>query len=199
MESEMARKTDARRADLKAKLLTLAEETIAKAGLPALRARDLAKEAGCSVGAIYTHFDDLSELVLEINARTFTRLGAAIDARVAQSDTAPQDRLVAMSQAYVSFARENRLVWRALFEVDIGDGAPDWYRTAMGALFGQITETLYDLTPEMETAERDLFARALFSSVHGIVALGLDEIEVGVPEDRLEDMAELLIRRATQI
>jgi len=194
----MARKTDARRADLRARLLSLAEEKIATDGVHALRARDLAAEAGCSVGAIYTHFSDLSKLVLEINAKTFERLGAAIEAQTRSAGSAPHDQLAAMSKAYVGFARDNRLIWRALFEVDVGDGAPEWYRTAMGALFGRITSTLEDIVPEMDDPDRELFARALFSSVHGVVALGLDQIAVGVPEDRLEDMAEVIVRRATQ-
>ena len=58
----MASKVDLRKAALKEKLVNLAEAQIAEAGLQSIRARDLAKAAGCAVGAIYSHFDDLGAL-----------------------------------------------------------------------------------------------------------------------------------------
>ena len=59
----MATKTQARREDLRLKLLDLAEATIKQHGLSSLRARDLATAAECSVGAIYNVFNDLDGLV----------------------------------------------------------------------------------------------------------------------------------------
>ena len=74
----MSEKIEARKAALKKNLTDLAEAQIAAQGFASLRARDLAKEAGCSVGAIYNVFDDLTALTLEVNGRTFLRLGAFV-------------------------------------------------------------------------------------------------------------------------
>ncbi|MFT6075628.1 MAG: AcrR family transcriptional regulator, partial [Yoonia sp.] len=60
----MASKTETRRTELRNKLIDIAEKTIATEGLSALRARDLAAQAGCAVGAIYNVFGDLAELAL---------------------------------------------------------------------------------------------------------------------------------------
>ena len=49
----MAIETEIRREDLRNKLIELGEAIIAEHGLSALKARTLAAEAGCSVGAIY--------------------------------------------------------------------------------------------------------------------------------------------------
>ncbi len=46
-------------AALREALVSAAERTVAAQGLSGLRARDLAREAGCAVGAIYTVFPDL--------------------------------------------------------------------------------------------------------------------------------------------
>src|SRR5437867_10299506 len=66
--------TDQRRARLRDALVTAAEQAIAQQGLGSLRARALAEEVGCAVGAIYNVVEDLDDLVLLVNARTLTAL-----------------------------------------------------------------------------------------------------------------------------
>src|SRR5215210_5457493 len=80
-------KTAARRENLKEALVAAAERTIKIRGLRGLKARDLAAEAGCAVGAIYNVVTDLDDLILAVNARTLAALeralkeaGGAIDA-----------------------------------------------------------------------------------------------------------------------
>jgi len=55
-------------------LISAAARTIAEQGLSGLKARALADEAGCAVGAIYNVVEDLDELVLLANARTLAAL-----------------------------------------------------------------------------------------------------------------------------
>src|SRR5437764_12558712 len=66
--------TDQRRARLRDALVTAAEHAIAQQGPGSLRARALAEEVGCAVGAIYNVVEDLDDLVLLVNARTLTAL-----------------------------------------------------------------------------------------------------------------------------
>src|SRR5437879_2081328 len=66
--------TDQRRARLRDALVTAAEQAIAQQGLGSLRARALAEEVGCAVGAIYNVVEDLDDLVLLVNARTLAAL-----------------------------------------------------------------------------------------------------------------------------
>lgn len=191
-------KVDERRAALRLKLIDLAEAQIAEGGLVSLRARDLAKGAGCAVGAIYNHFDDLNALILEVNGRTFSRLGEAVGGAVAQAEVLdPKQRLIVMSHAYLDFAAEQQTLWRALFDVQMSlDGpVPDWYLQALGGLFAYIAAPLREVFPEMPEAELDLMTRALFSSVHGIVLLGLERRISGVPIDQIREMiAQVLLR-----
>ncbi|MBO9464915.1 TetR/AcrR family transcriptional regulator [Tropicibacter sp. R15_0] len=194
----MSEKTKARKAALREKLIELAEAQIAAEGLPSLRARSLAKEAGCAVGAIYTHFDDLNALTLEVNGRTFRRLGAKVAEAVAESASQPpRDRLIAMSHAYLYFAAEQPTLWRALFDVEMStDGpVPQWYMDALGGLFSYISEPLAEIFPDMHEQDLDLMTRALFSSVHGIVLLGLEQRISGVPLPLLKKMIAQVLSR----
>jgi AcrR family transcriptional regulator len=193
----MATKTELRRQDLRDKLIIIAERTIAQKGLSALRARDLAGEAGCAVGAIYNVFGDLTDLALAVNARTFHRLGADVAEALADAPEDPVEQLVVMAQAYHRFAADNHLSWRALFDIERapGETAPDWYLQEMGQLFAYISDPLAVIFPQRDTEELGLLTRALFSSVHGIVLLGLDEASAGVSTQNIDRMIALILKQ----
>ena len=194
----MAESTRARRDQLRTALVDIAELWVAEGGLERLKARPLAQAAGCSVGAIYTVFGDLTELTLAVNARTFVRLGRAVSEAVAAlPDASALDRLVTMGRAYLAFAADNPLAWRARFELRMDDPAivPDWYVTELRALFAIIAAPLRERFPDASDAEIGLLTRTLFSSVHGIVLLGLESRLSAVPREALDDMIALAIRR----
>ena len=187
-----------RRTALRDVLIDAAERQIQTGGLTSLRARDLAREAGCALGAIYNAVGDLGELTLAVNARTFHRLGAYVKDQTPH-DTPPVDRLVAMAKAYRLFATENHNAWRALFDIERAPGtaAPDWYLTEMSGLFALIHGPLSELDPNASPQDLDLLTRALFSSVHGIVLLALEQASAGVPATEADRMIELILRRLT--
>ncbi|MCH2068897.1 TetR/AcrR family transcriptional regulator [Shimia sp.] len=192
----MAGKVAERRAALRIKLIELAEEQIAAGGLSSLKARELAKGAGCAVGAIYNVFDDLHDLVLEVNGRTFKKLGAAVSASYDGSES-PRQRLILMSNAYLEFAAAHPKLWRALFDVEMTeDGAvPEWYLSSLGALFANIRAPLSELYSEMGEEELGLMTRAMFSAVHGIVLLGLENRISGVPPEHIRTMIAQVLSR----
>ena len=194
----MAGKVAERRKALRENLVVIAERVIAEKGLGALRARDLAAEAECAVGAIYNVFGDLTDLVLTVNARTFHRLGADVAEALAAAPQDPVEQLVVMAQAYHHFAAANHLSWRALFDVERapGEAAPDWYLEEMGRLFTYISDPLAVIFPQRDREDLALLTRALFSSVHGIVLLGLDEASAGVPSADIDRMIALVLRQA---
>ncbi|MDC1229457.1 TetR/AcrR family transcriptional regulator [Octadecabacter sp.] len=190
----MAGKVEARRAVLRDTLIAHAETRIKADGLKNLRTRDLAKDAGCALGAIYNVFGDLNDLVLAVNARTFHRLGAAVAETLAQAPQNATQQLIVMSHAYHRFAAENFNAWRALFDIErpAGEAAPDWYLAEIGQLFAYIDAPLSVLFPDHDAQKRALLTKALFSSVHGIVLLGLDEASEGVPAAQLDEMISLI-------
>ncbi|NVK12754.1 MAG: TetR/AcrR family transcriptional regulator [Rhodobacteraceae bacterium] len=187
----MAGKVEARKTALRQKLVEAAEIRIARDGAGALRARDLAQDAGCAVGAIYNAFDDLTAIIMAVNGRTFQKLGAAVEASVAGREAEPPTRrLILMSNAYLHFAVENTNLWRAMFDMRMTaeDKAPEWYLTALDDLFANIARPVGELFPDKDAGEASLMVRALFSAVHGIVLLGLEQRISGVPPERIEQM-----------
>lgn len=193
----MAGKVAERRRALRENLIEIAERSIAEKGLGALRARDLAAEAGCAVGAIYNVFGDLDDLVLAVNARTFQRLGADVAAALSAAPQDPVEQLVVMAHTYHHFAAANHQSWRALFDLERAPDTarPDWYQQEMGQLFTYISDPLAVIFPQRDPHELALLARALFSSVHGIVLLGLDQASAGVPSDDIDRMIDLVLRQ----
>lgn len=183
-----------RRASLREKLLDAAEQTVIERGLTAVKARDLATQVGCALGAIYTAFQDLDELVLRVNMRTLGRLETAL--AEALGTAAPGAALLAMARTYLNFARRNEPSWRALFEHRLPPGVavPDWYVEARERLFGRLEAPLAELLPQVDAVQRARLARTLFSSVHGVVALGLEQKIADTPAEVLDEELEKLVR-----
>lgn len=168
--------------NLRELLVNAAERQIAREGLPSVRARALAAEAGCAVGAIYNVVADIDELIFAVNERTLAELEQHLEAAVAVAGDPARievatERLAAMAGAYLDFAVENRMLWRAMFEHQIAAGReiPDSYRQAQTRLFGYVEAPLGVLLSQAPPARRVALARSLFSAVHGMVSLGLDE------------------------
>jgi AcrR family transcriptional regulator len=188
--------TTERREALRETLIKVAAAAIAAGGLAQLKARDLAREAGCALGAIYTVFPDLDALILAVNARTLDRIDTAMRA----ARDAPQDaeraiaRLVELATAYLDFAVAHTGLWRALFEhrLPAGQTVPDDYLAQQMTLFRHIVAPLEALQPDMHERARLMLARSLFSAVHGVVDLGLEEKLTAVPLPELRRLVVLL-------
>ena len=191
----MAGKVEIRRAALRDALIQHAQTRITADGLKNLRARDLAEDAGCALGAIYNVFGDLNDLVLAVNAGTFKRLGAAVAESLSDAPQDATQQLIVMSHAYHHFAAENFNTWRALFDIEgaPGEAASGWYLQEMGQLFTYIDAPLSVIFPQHTAETRALLTKALFSSVHGIVLLGLDDASAGVPAAQLDEMISLIL------
>ena len=180
------RHTD-RHAALREQLIDAAERTIAEKGLVALKARDLAQEVGCAVGTIYNVFEHLDELVLCVGLRTLAMLEAALGAVPPlgghHSTEKAADDLVRLALAYLEFAAKHTVRWRALFEHRMSEARPlpEWFVEQQHRLFAQVERRLAALLPELDRDARRILARTVFSAVHGIVVLGLEEKLVSLP------------------
>jgi AcrR family transcriptional regulator len=196
----MAGKVQKKRDDLRLKLIDIAEERIKTGGISEVRARDLAKEAGCAVGAIYNVFGDMNDLIMAVNARTFKRVGAQVSAAVtAEPPGHPVNTMIAMSHAYLHFARDNTPAWRTLFDLEVSteESVPTWYLEELQNVFALIADPLIRIFPDMSPEDVSLMTRGLFSAVHGIVLLGLQKRISAVPIDQLEHMITLVFSHLT--
>ena len=88
-----------------------------------------------------------------------------------------------IATAYCDFAADNLELWRALFEhrMEPGKPVPDWAIRDQMELFRHIYAPLAELFPTHAPNELSIRARSLFSAVHGMVALGLEQKLIAVP------------------
>ena len=112
----------------------------------------------------------------------------------------PCKRLIALSIAYLNFATENFNTWSALFDIEMtaGPDVPEWYMTALADLFRHINGPVREIFPDLNRKDSELMTRGLFSSVHGIVLLGLQRRISGVPIDEISRMISLILSNLGQ-
>ena len=74
----MARRSDHTREELRRMALDAARAIIESDGLRALSTRRLAKAIGYTPGTLYQLFEDLDDLIIEVNVETLDALHAAL-------------------------------------------------------------------------------------------------------------------------
>ena len=185
-----------RREKLRESLILAAERSVNAGGLAALKTRELAREIGCANGAVYNLVADMDELILRVGSRTLARLDAALNNAESDAPASPAETLVCIAVAYCDFAAENTGLWRALFEHRMAPGkpVPEWAIDEQMALFRHIYRPLATLFPKRTAIELGVTARSLFSAVHGMVTLGLEQKLIAVPLDALRAEIALIVR-----
>jgi AcrR family transcriptional regulator len=193
-------------AALRDRLVAAAENVISEQGLTELRARDLAQRASCAVGMIYKLFPDLDAIIVAVNSRTLAQIALAIeqvgpdpdtDEALRPSDPPPVMRLVQLSIAYFDYAAANRLRWMALFTHNI-PAIPEWHHEEHRQLFARLEAPVRALLPGIDDETCALTSRSLFSAVHGIVSLGLDETLITISLPALRRQTALVTAAASR-
>lgn len=183
------------RETLSIKALDVAESIIAERGLGALNARELAIGVGCSVGSLYNMFGSLDRLIRTLNTRTLDRLYEAMKT-AGSKEGKPEDRMAALACAYIEFAAEQPLLWRAVFDHQMPEGNPkvEWYGESierMAVLAVTVISPLFK--PEEFWAARHV-ATIIWSGVHGVCALAQADNLPYVTKEDPKDLAEDLVR-----
>jgi AcrR family transcriptional regulator len=137
---------------------------IAVGGLAGLKTRELAREIGCANGAVYNLVVDMDELILRVGSRTLRRLDALLTEAESEGS------------------------------VSAGEPIPDWAIDEQMALFRHIYRPLATLFPKRSAHELGVTARSLFSAVHGMVMLGLEQKLIAVPIDDLRNEIAIMAR-----
>jgi AcrR family transcriptional regulator len=166
------------------RLIEIARRLIASKGLRSLKVRDVAEAADCSIGSVYNEFGDFDGLILTVNRETVQALTSRLVAIPADD---PVRQLHRLAQAYLAFAGEHANLLRSLFEHRMEDDRPfpeDILLMVMQA-FALMHEPLVRLLPDRDPEQVALLARMMFSAVHGIISLGLEERMVAVPPEKL--------------
>ncbi len=164
--------------NLRAVLIGAGLQLIAEKGVRALTLREIGARVGVSRTAAYRHFDDKAKLLAAIREAGFEKFAAALETGRAVSTKNYWSRLTGMGQAYVRFAREHP----AYFEVMFGaPPSPEQQQKACVAeqrAFEILEETIAEgqAKGELRAGHTRLMACTLWSLVHGMSALKLDQL-----------------------
>jgi AcrR family transcriptional regulator len=173
-----------KRSKRRAVMLETARDIIASKGLRLLKVRDVAEAADCSIGSIYNEFGDFDGLILAVNRGTVQALTARLTAVPAVD---PIEQLHGLAATYLEFFSQHANLLRSLYEHRMEDDRPfpeDILLMVMRA-FALMHQPLVQLLPDRDPKDIAMLARLMFSAVHGIISLGLEERMVAVPPDNL--------------
>ncbi len=156
--------------DLPASLLEAALAILEQDGIAGLTLRAVARRAGVSHMAPAHHFGDLGGLLSELAALGFRRFGVAL------GEAAGQDRLDAMGEAYVAFARANPALFQVMFRSERLDPARPALAKALAHAGDLLTDTAGGFVARQGQPTLAQVARAVraWSMVHGYAMLLLD-------------------------
>ncbi|MGQ0619763.1 MAG: TetR/AcrR family transcriptional regulator [Panacagrimonas sp.] len=124
--------------DLRAALVRAGLEMLRKEGIEGLSLRGVARRAGVSQTAPYTHFADMKDLFSAIAAEGDQLLRDAMKAGF-ESSTDPMEQSVAMAQGYIRFACTEP----GLYGLMMGPRALPGRRLAVGGNMSQTTNAAF--------------------------------------------------------
>lgn len=176
----MARRSDHTREELKELALKSAEELLNDKSASELSTRQIATKMGYTVGTLYQIFKNLPDLLLHVNARTLKILYEDCQKlKISKDDY--QSNILAYANVYLEFAHCHPKLWELIFDNSIlgdqslnDDDLPDWYLNQVNLLFSLIETQLKAIQPDLSALEITQASRVLWSSVHGICTLSIN-------------------------
>jgi AcrR family transcriptional regulator len=182
--------------DLRAAAIAAARACVSEGGLPALNARRIAAELGCSVGSLYNLFVDLDDLVLHVAASVLDDMGAALFAPGLPE--APREALIEIARRYIRFARDRGQLWAMVFEhcPTHGRPTPAWQTERVARLKAAVRAAAAPAfvgSGRASTASLDASIDVLWASVHGIAVLSQQDKLSFVTTTDPEALAERLV------
>ena len=190
----MARRSDHSREELREMALQAAEKIVVENGYEGLSARKVATAIGYTVGTLYLVFENIDDLILNINARTLDRLHERMTADPPKSGDA-RDYVSQLGQAYIAYANEDPHRWAMVFEHRFSEdrAVPAWYQEKITRMFAVVEEALEPLAKQRPPHEVTQAARAIWGGVHGICILALTDTLGVAGVDSVQELTRSLI------
>jgi AcrR family transcriptional regulator len=175
----------------RAEILQAAEKLFVSEGYQGATIRKIAQEVGLSSTALYMHFRDKSEILVEICEHTFDHLRVT-NQEIAALPLPAVEQVRRMLQAYMDFALANPNAYLVVFErtMDISDDKKE----TLNAMGGRVAAPLEDVlrkaaaeTPLRCGAEEA--AQTCWAACHGLVSLIINHPQVpwSAPTDVLRN------------
>ncbi len=171
----MARRNDHTREELIALTLETVKTFLAEHSYHELSLRKLASMIGYVPSTLVNVFGNYNLLLLHAVAQTVDEL--AEEAKVATAgQTDPQEALFQLAYCYHDFAQRHPYRWQLVFEHNMnGDQLPDWQAKRIDSMTGMLEHLLKIIAPQKSESDVLQASRVLWSGVHGITLLSVDD------------------------
>ena len=163
--------------DLKNALIQAGVKILAREGVSGLSLRKVAKQAGVSHAAPYSHFADKQALIAAISTEGFKQLHVRIEEIISVNKNNPAALLVETAWAYMQFALNEpdrfKLMFSSVLEKE--KEYPDYVQYSQQN-FSQIVEIVKICQAEkiLRTDSPELTTVSVWSAVHGLIMLILE-------------------------
>lgn len=170
----MGRRSDHSREEIRQMAIEAAEAILQQDGLAALSTRKVAKAIGYTVGTLYLAFENLDDLILQVNAKTLDELHSVLTDAVSDCQSA-EACIARLAQSYYQFAKVQHPRWSLLYEYQsqTEQSLPDWFEVKIQALFKLVAACLCRFEVPKNETQRRLAAQVLWSGIHGVCVLNL--------------------------
>ncbi|KAB7622661.1 TetR/AcrR family transcriptional regulator [Alkalilimnicola sp. S0819] len=175
--------------NLRAALIDAALDLLRTAGLEGLSLRAVARGAGVSQTAPYSHFSDKRALLAAVAETGFQQLVSAMRAEAA-SCTRAETRLARLGKGYVRFALKEPALFRLMFGSELGDiGDFPALGKVAGQAYDQLRQSVSTLMEGAPAAQHNAECVAAWSLVHGLAVLLMDG-RIAQPAETREQLIE---------
>jgi AcrR family transcriptional regulator len=183
--------------DLRAALLTRAEETLREKGPGALSLRELARDLGVSHAAPSRHFKDKQALLDALALSGFERLTAVLGASQDGVPEKIEEQVDAVVHAYVGFARDNAALLDLMYSIKHDPSASDALLEATQRWSDLVLRMVAEGQARGEVREGSLEQVALpvFATLHGYADLAVSGmLPQEMDEHGLDDVVAFILR-----
>ena len=159
----------------RAEILRAAERIFVAQGYEGATIRKIADEVGVSSTALYMHFQDKDQILLEICDRAMREL-MAMNVAISTRPGDPVSRVRAMLEGYMGFALENPNAYRLIFCAASIEHSPRRQMATM-QLGAQCFERLSGVVGEiaaqgrLRSGDARTAAQTLWAACHGLISL----------------------------
>lgn len=185
-------------ADLRSKLIQSALTLIEQTGAAKLSLREVAKHAGVSHMAPYSHFNNKADLLCAVAAEGFYLLRQSLYAAAKKHAGSPADQFQATGMAYVKFSRDHPQLIGLMFGGVISpeDYSPE-LRKSRGVAFSDIVNIVSGAVSCGQFKKCDPLATAFagWSIAHGFSMLALS----GEAHDKLCASEKAIMAYASKV
>ncbi|ENY6168106.1 TetR/AcrR family transcriptional regulator [Vibrio fluvialis] len=171
----MARRNDHTREELVSLTLKTVKEFLGSHSHHELSLRKIATMIGYVPSTLVNVFGNYNLLLLHVVAQTLDELSSEAKAVVSQCKD-PEQALYQLAYCYHDFAQKNPYRWQLIFEHNMnGEVLPEWQAERIDTMTSMLEGLLKVIAPQRSDSEILRTSRVLWSGVHGITLLSVDD------------------------